>query len=64
MKAYLIITGSLFGLVALLHLLKAIDERHQLSTHPVYFISMAALGVVAGALAVWVFRLIRRMNHT
>jgi H+/Cl- antiporter ClcA len=57
MKAYLAITGTLFGLIAVLHLLKAIDERRFLSTNPVEYLSMAVLGVVAGALAVWAWRL-------
>jgi hypothetical protein len=57
MKTYLAITGTIFGLVAVLHLRRAIDERHSLSTNPVEFLSMAALGLVAGALAVWAWRL-------
>ncbi len=63
MKAYLIITGSLFGLMAFLHVWKAIDEWHQLTSHPAYFVSMVALGGVAAALAVWAVRLLKRMSQ-
>jgi hypothetical protein len=59
MKAYLIITGSLFGLMALLHLLRGIAEWHSLTTNPGQFLGMAALGVVAAALSVWAWRLFR-----
>jgi hypothetical protein len=62
MKAYLITTGTIFGLMAVLHLLRAIGERQKLTTDPGYFLSMAALGVVAAALSVWAWRLLRRQN--
>ena len=60
MKAYLATTGSIFGLMAFMHLWRAIDERHALSTNPGYFLSMVALGFVAAALSVWAWRLFRR----
>src|SRR5437870_2362616 len=50
MKAYLITTGTLFGLIAVLHLVRAIEERSLLATDPWYFLGMAALGVVSAAL--------------
>jgi hypothetical protein len=52
-------TGTLFGLIALMHLLKAIDEWPRLATDPVYYLGMAALGAVAAALSVWAWRLFR-----
>ena len=58
MKAYLIITGSIFGLMAILHVWRAIDERHSLTTDPGYFAGMAAMGLVAAALSVWAWRLL------
>jgi hypothetical protein len=58
MKAYLVTTGTLFGLLAVMHLLRAIAERHLLTTDPWYFIGMAALGVVSAALSVWAWRLL------
>jgi len=59
MKAYLVTTGTIFGLIAVLHLLRAIEERSLLATDPWYFLGMAALGVVAAALSVWAWRLLR-----
>jgi drug/metabolite transporter (DMT)-like permease len=58
-KAYIIITGALFGVIALLHLLRAIEERALLATHPGEYLFMAALGVLAGALSVWAWRILR-----
>ena len=58
MKAYLIITGTVFGLVALMHLLHAISERSRLGTNPGEFLFMAALGIVAAALSVWAWCLL------
>ena len=59
MKAYLVTTGSLFGLIALSHLLKAIQEWPLLHTRPAYFLSMAGLGLVAAGLSAWACRLLR-----
>jgi biopolymer transport protein ExbB/TolQ len=63
MKAYLITTGTIFGLMAAMHLLKAINDRHALSTNPVEFLLMAALGVLAAGLSVWAWRLLRRTTQ-
>lgn len=52
MKAYLITTGTIFGLLAAMHVLKAIDERHSLTTNPGYFLGMAAMGALAAVLSV------------
>lgn len=60
MKAYLITTGAIFGLLALMHLLRAVAEWHSLTTNPLDFLIMAALGVVAAALSVWAWRLLLR----
>jgi hypothetical protein len=58
MKAYLVTTGGVFGLIAILHLVRAIEERDLLATRPGYFLSMAALGAVAAGLSVWAWRLL------
>jgi hypothetical protein len=60
MKAYLITTGTLFALIAIMHLVRAIDEWPSMTTDPIYFLGMAGLGVVAGCLSVWAWRLLRR----
>jgi hypothetical protein len=59
MRAYLVTTGSVFGLIALMHLLKAISEWKLITMRPGYFLSMAALGLVAAAFAAWAWRLLR-----
>lgn len=59
MKAYLITTGTIFGLIGVMHLLRAIAEWHLLTTDPVYFLSMAALGLLAAGLSAWGWRLLR-----
>jgi len=58
MKAYLIVTGTIFGLIAVLHVLRTITERHLLNTDPWHFSGMAFFGVVAAALSAWAWRLL------
>jgi len=60
MKAYLIITGSMFGLLGLWHVWIAFQERGKLITNPGEFAAMLGLGLVAGALSVWAWSLLRR----
>lgn len=55
MKAYLITTGTLFGLLALLHLWRAVQESGQLAQDPWFLV----ITVVAAAFSVWAFRLLR-----
>lgn len=64
MKAYLVTTGTLFGLIALMHLLRSIQEWPLLITDPWYFLGMSALGVVAAALSVWAWWLLRLRLRT
>ena len=64
MKAYLIITGTIFGLLAAMHVVKAIDERQSLTTNPGYFLAMAAMGALAGVLSVWAWRLLARQTRS
>jgi hypothetical protein len=59
MKAYLVTTGLIFGLIGVHHLLLAFKEWSLLSTHPVEFLSMAALGALAALLSFWAWRLLR-----
>jgi hypothetical protein len=63
MKAYLAITGTIFGLLGVMHILRAIDERQGFSTNPGEYIAMAALGFVAAGLSVWAWRLFLRTNR-
>ncbi len=64
MKAYLLTTGTIFGLMAIMHVLRSISEWQSLKTNPVEFISMAALGALAAALCVWAFRLFQRQPRS
>jgi hypothetical protein len=64
MKAYLITTGSIFAILALLHFWHAIDERGLLETNPGQFVAMVALGALAAGLSVWAFRLLRVRNSS
>lgn len=56
MRRYLLVTGTIFGLIVVAHIWRAIAESHQLARDP-WFI---ALTVVAAALSIWAFRLARR----
>jgi hypothetical protein len=63
MKAYLIITGTIFGLMAALHVWRAIDERHAMTTDPAYFFGMVAMGALAATLSVWAWCLVLRRTR-
>ena len=58
MKAYLIITGALFGLLAFAHLLLTIMEWSRLAADPWFVLQGPGLGVVAAALSSWAWRLL------
>ncbi len=58
MKAYLMTTGTLFALLALVHLWRIIGEWPRLITDPGEILE-AAIGVAAAALCIWAWRLLR-----
>jgi len=60
MKAYLIITGAVFGLLAAAHVWRACVEGPQLATNPVFILTTAA----AVALCIWACRLIRSSSRS
>ena len=63
MKAYLLVTGSLFGLVGVAHLLRlVIEPGHTLSSDPWFFGGNVALFVLGGGVAAWAVRLLRRLR--
>ena len=62
MKFYLITTGTLFGLLAMAHLLRTIAERGRL-VDGWFIVEGPGIGVVAGALSFWAFRLLRRSTR-
>jgi hypothetical protein len=55
MKAYVITTGAVFGLITLAHVVRIIAEGPHLVTDPWYVL----LTVVATALGLWAWRLLR-----
>lgn len=60
MRAYLQITGALFGLIAVVHVLRLI--RHwpiQLAEHSIPLWASWVGLIVAGALSIWAARLLR-----
>jgi hypothetical protein len=62
MKAYLVVTGAVFGLIGIAHLLRLFVEGHPLSD--LWFLgSNVALFIVGGGLAVWAMRLFGRFRE-
>jgi len=53
MKAFLITTGTLFGLMSVVHIWRAIDEWPHQGASLGFVLGMAALIVVPGALSAW-----------
>ena len=61
MKAYLAVTGAIFGLVGVAHLLRLFLEGQALSD-PWFLGTNVALFVVCGGLAIWAIRLWMRLR--
>lgn len=59
MKAYLLTTGGLFALLALAHLARTIAESSRLRSDPGFIVEGPGLGLLAAAIAVWAWRLLR-----
>ena len=55
MKAYLITTGSVFGMLTLVHVWRIIEEGPQLVRNPWWML----ITIAAAALSVWAWRLLR-----
>lgn len=60
MKAYLLTTGVIFGLITLAHIWRMLFESTALLRDPWF----GLLTVVAAGLCVWAFRLLRRSART
>ena len=58
MKAYVVTTGSLFALLAAVHIWRAIVEGPSLATQPTFVIPSA----VAVGLAIWSWRVFRTLR--
>jgi hypothetical protein len=59
MKAYLFTTGALFALLALAHLARTFAEASRLRTDPGFIVEGPGIGIIAGVIAVWAWRLLR-----
>ena len=56
MRAYVLTTGTIFGLLAVAHLARMIGENHDLAQVPWYI----AITLLAAALSAWAFVVLRR----
>jgi len=55
MKAYVMTTGVVFGLITLAHLLRILAEGPHVVADPLFIL----LTIAAGALCLWAWRLLR-----
>jgi hypothetical protein len=55
MKAYVMTTGAVFGLLTLAHLWRIVEEGPRLATDPGYVL----ITLAAAALCLWAWRLLR-----
>lgn len=55
MKAYVMTTGAVFGLITVAHVLRIIAEGTRLMTEPLYLL----LTIAAASLCLWAFRLLQ-----
>lgn len=60
MKAYLVTTGTIFGLIVVAHVVRIVAENPSLATDPWFL----ALTVAAGGLSGWAGVLLRRASRT
>jgi high-affinity Fe2+/Pb2+ permease len=60
LRAYLVTTGTLFGLIAAAHLARTIAESQRLASDPWFYLEGPGLGLVAAALSLWAWRLFCR----
>ena len=60
MKAYLITTGTVFGLITLAHIWRVFLEGPRLAKEPVFIL----LTFMAAGLSLWAWRLLARVSRT
>ena len=63
MKAYLVTTGTLFGLLAVLHIWRAIAEWHHSAHAAGFMLEMAVVVALPGVLSWWAWRLLRKLSE-
>jgi len=59
MKAYLITTGTVFGLITVAHIWRILEEGWHLAKDPVYLL----LTIAAAGLSGWAWRLLSRLSR-
>jgi len=59
MKAYIITTGAVFGLLTVAHIWRALEEGQQLAKNPWFIL----ITVAAAALCLWACRLLRSSSR-
>jgi hypothetical protein len=64
LKAYLLTTGTIFGLVAVFHVFHLVADWSTLPSRPWFGVGVGATAVVGGALSVWALRLLRAGKST
>ena len=58
MKAYLITTGTVFGLITVAHVVRIVVEGPRLATDPIFVL----LTLAAGGLSLWAWRLLPNLS--
>lgn len=59
MRAYILTSGAIFGLITIAHLLRMVMEGRHLVTEPVYIL----LTIASAALAIWAWRVLAQLNR-
>lgn len=60
MKAYVMTTGAVFGLIVVAHIWRVIEEGSALAKDPLYIV----LTIAAAALCLWAWRVLRLMSRS
>ncbi|MGI8735296.1 MAG: hypothetical protein ACR2LM_18580 [Pyrinomonadaceae bacterium] len=58
MKAYVLTSGAIFGLLTIAHVLRVLMERH-LVTDPVFIL----FTLISAALSIWAWRVLRQAKR-
>ena len=59
MKVYVIITGVIFALITIAHIVRLVTESTRVLTEPVFLV----FTILSAALVVWAITLLRRLKH-
>jgi hypothetical protein len=60
MKAYVITSGAIFGLITLAHIARVFAEGPRLAADPLFIL----LTVAAASLCVWAWRVFKRLSRS